>query len=109
MTALVAVLATLLVVAVVVLVGLAVAAVRRDLARRADEQVDLATRDRLMSSMYLERIVVTLTSGEGFSGLLADQDAESLLLRSAQSLPAGRAVDGELLIPRRDVQYVQRP
>jgi hypothetical protein len=105
-TALVAVLATLLTIAVVVLVGLAVAAARRDLTRRADEQVD---RDRLVASLYLERVVVTLHSGEGFTGLLADQDAESLLLRSAQALPAGRDVDGELLIPRRDVHYLQKP
>jgi hypothetical protein len=108
-TALVAVLATLLTTAGGVLVGLAVAAARRDLMRRADEQVDLATRDRLVASLYLERVVVTLHSGEGFTGLLADQDAESLLLRSAQALPAGRDVDGELLIPRRDVHYLQKP
>lgn len=111
MIALVAVLATLLLVALLGLVVCSVWVVRRGLTRTADEQVAATLADRLMDGLYVERVVVTLRSGEAFSGLLADKDDKSLLLRSAESLTSGKAVpvDGELLIPRADVLYVQQP
>ena len=59
----------------------------------------------------MEKVIVTLRSGEAFSGLLADMDEKTVLLHSAEAFGEGRKVpvDGELLIPRGDVLYFQRP
>lgn len=112
MTVLSAVLATLLVLAVATLVALAVGAARRELSRRADEQVDKALADRLLGALYVEKVLVTRNSGEAFLGVLADLDDRMLLLREAQAIDSDgqrRVVDGELLIPRADVAYIQKP
>lgn len=109
MIALVAVLATLLVVAVVVLAALGVIAARREIGKVADAQVDAATSNRLMDGLYVERVIVTLTNGEAFGGLLVDMDAHTINLRESFSLPGKTEVDGELLIPRADVSYIQKP
>jgi hypothetical protein len=111
-TVICAVLATLLALAVAVLVVLAVVASRRELMRRADEQVDASLADRLLGGVYAEKVMVTRSAGEAFLGVLADMDDRMLLLREAQAVGADgqrRSVDGELLIPRADVAYIQRP
>lgn len=61
-----------------------------------------------------KRVIVTTTDGQGFSGVLFDMDAEAVVLRETEALGvAARShpvpVDGELLILREDVAYIQVP
>jgi flagellar basal body-associated protein FliL len=65
--ALVAVLATLLLVAIVMLAAAVVVLSRRELSRKADDQVAEALQDRLMNGLYVERVVVTLRTAETFT------------------------------------------
>lgn len=111
MIALVAVLATLLLVAIATLAAGGIVVIRRELATKADQQVTEALQDRLLAGLYIEKVVVTLSSGETFTGLLADVDEKSLMLREAVALAGEQRmdVDGELLIPRADVLYLQKP
>lgn len=63
--------------------------------------------DRLRST-----VLVTLKSGETYQGALFDADAHSVVLRGTESLGSDGSrvsVDGELLILRGDVAYIQRP
>lgn len=68
----------------------------------------------LLATRRRKRTVVTLKTGESFSGVLFATDREALVLRSADALGIGEnrsnvAVDGEVLILRSDVAYVQLP
>lgn len=73
----------------------------------------LAAQDRLLRRRAKARIVVTMKSGSTFSGLLHEVDGRTVVLRNAQALdPAdgsGLIVDGELLLARPDIDYLQRP
>lgn len=56
------------------------------------------------------RVIVNLTTGTAFSGILWDQKGDLLVLRRAELLEAGVSptpVDGEVLIERARVEYVQ--
>lgn len=94
MTALAAVLGTL----VVLLVGYVAA-------------TEFRRSDRLLRNLYVNRVVVTLHSGEGFAGLLVDSDSLSLRFAQVEALTgsARTPVDGELIVPRGEVLYLQRP
>jgi hypothetical protein len=68
----------------------------------------------LVEELIVERIVVTLRGRNGeketaFAGLLASVDVKSLVLREAEALTTtGRKkVDGELLLPRAEIAYIQ--
>lgn len=73
----------------------------------------LRSTDLLIRRTERSKVVVELKSGETFTGLLAATDAKTITLRSASSLgPDGTrsvSIDGELLIPRGDVKFLQRP
>jgi hypothetical protein len=73
-----------------------------------DSQADELLRERLR-----ERFVVTLTQdGETFDGLLAHVDDRTVVLVDASALgPDGSRlpVDGELLLRRDAIAYLQRP
>lgn len=72
----------------------------------------MSQRDRLMRERLLERVVVTLTTGETFDGMLHAVDDKSLTLLQASAVNAeGHAVkaDGSVLIPRANVRYLQKP
>lgn len=78
----------------------------------AAARTDARAEDRLVGHQLAERLVVSMKSGDGFAGLLIDHDARTLKLREAMGISkAGERapVDGELLIPRAEVAYVQRP
>lgn len=64
--------------------------------------------ERLRSS-----VVVTLESGQSFSGVLWEWDDRVLVLRDAvaHDIPdqGSVGVDGELLLPSLNVAYLQRP
>lgn len=69
------------------------------------------SRDRLLNDRLRERFVVTLLDGASFDGLLWDVDEHHLVLRDARTVSAqgSAAVDGELILPRDGVAYLQRP
>lgn len=58
-------------------------------------------------------VIVTLRSGRGFRGVLFDADPDLLVLRNAEVVEPGASspvgVDGEVLIPRCEIEFVQRP
>lgn len=69
---------------------------------------------KLLRLRIRRRCIVTLKTGDAFSGVLYDADSEALVLREAEALGAGErrtnlVVDGEVLILRGDVSYVQLP
>lgn len=69
---------------------------------------------RLLRQRLRRQVIVTLKSGEAFSGVLFEVDAETIVLRNAQAPEAGPrgttiGVDGELLILRPDVAFMQLP
>ena len=68
-------------------------------------------RDRLLRQVHLQRIVVTLTSGETFDGLLADADDNSVRLVDVFAVDEKSrvSVDGEMYLPRANVSYMQNP
>lgn len=71
------------------------------------EAVGTILRDRVRSV-----VVVTLKTGEAYRGVLWDADHHALVLRNAHALAHGGeriVVDGELLVLRTDVAYMQRP
>lgn len=68
----------------------------------------------LLATRRRKRAVVTLKTGESFVGVLYSTDRDALVLRSAEALGIGEnrsnvAVDGEVLILRSDVAYLQLP
>ena len=68
---------------------------------------------RLIREHLRQRVIVTLKTGEAFGGVLFSADSEALVLRNAEVLDAtstdrqAQPVDGELLILRPDVSYLQ--
>lgn len=71
-------------------------------------------RSRILRSRVLERVVVTLKTGESFAGVLFAIDSRALVLRQATATGAGQRredlpLDGELIALLPDVAYIQRP
>jgi hypothetical protein len=71
-------------------------------------------RDRLLRERLCDKVVITLKTGPSFSGVLFKVDDRALILRDTQALgaaPGGDhlAVDGELVLFRTDIEYLQRP
>jgi len=71
-------------------------------------------RDRLLRERLCDKVVVTLKTGPSFSGVLFKVDDRTVILRDTQALEAGLngdhvAVDGELVLSRTDIDYLQRP
>jgi hypothetical protein len=59
-------------------------------------------------------VVVTLKTGQSFSGVLYSSDNKALVLRDTAAIGAGERatdlpVDGELIVLLPDVAYIQRP
>ena len=69
---------------------------------------------RLLRQRLRRRVIVTLKSGESFGGVLYEADTEAIVLRNAQAIGMGEkqsnlAVDGEVLLLRADVSFLQLP
>lgn len=86
------------------------------LARAAAAAIELAPGEadepsRIVRGLFREEIVATLKTGETFKGVLVAADAHALVLREAHQLAERGSVpvDGELLLPRADIRYLQRP
>jgi small nuclear ribonucleoprotein (snRNP)-like protein len=68
----------------------------------------------LIATRRHRRVLVTLKSGESFAGVLFEADHQALVLRQAEALGVGEnrtnvAVDGEVVILRPDVAFIQLP
>lgn len=70
-------------------------------------------RDRLLRRRMRETVVATMKTGAAFRGVLFEADGRSLVLRNAEALRPGDEslipVDGEVLLARSDVEFLQRP
>lgn len=69
---------------------------------------------RLLNQRLRHKVIVTLKDGASFSGVLYEADSEALVLRSAEALDSDPRsgpvpVDGEVLILRADVSFMQIP
>lgn len=74
----------------------------------------LDDRDQLMRERLRDEVIVTLKAGGVFRGVLFDADQRSVVLRNTVMLDEGNTasqmpVDGELVLARSDVHYLQRP
>lgn len=67
------------------------------------------SRPTILPERHDKQVVVTLKSELAFSGVLWQSDGESFVLRNAEALAGGDAmpVDGELVLLRGDVAYMQ--
>ncbi|MCA1572430.1 MAG: hypothetical protein LC798_19440 [Chloroflexi bacterium] len=70
-------------------------------------------RDRLLRRRLRATVVATLKSGAAFKGVLLEVDSRSVVLRNAEVWHSSNdgpvLVDGEVLLARSDVEYLQRP
>jgi hypothetical protein len=71
-------------------------------------------RDRLLRERLCDKVVITLKTGPSFSGVLFKVDDRAVILRDTQALGAAHngdhlVVDGELVLFRTDIEYLQRP
>lgn len=69
---------------------------------------------RLLRQRLRHRVIVNLKDSSAFSGVLYEADSEAVVLRDAAQLDAGPkrepvGVDGELLILRPDIAFIQLP
>lgn len=69
---------------------------------------------RILRQRKFKKVVVTLDTGEAFSGLLFDKDSEAIVLRSAGAIDTRADVqftpaDGELVLPWARIVTVQFP
>lgn len=71
----------------------------------------LLGRGSLLREHLRDRFVITLTSGETFSGLLWQDDACHVVFEDAKTLMDGRwvSVDGRLWLDRSRIAYMQCP
>lgn len=70
-------------------------------------------RSRLLAERLAQQVIVTLKSGDAFSGVLWDADDRVWVLRNAQALAAGKdgaalPLDGEVIVLSADVLHAQR-
>lgn len=73
-----------------------------------------STASGLLADRRRRQVLVTLKTGEAFSGVLFAVDREAIVLREAVAVAYGArsenvAVDGEALILRSDIAYLQLP
>lgn len=70
-------------------------------------------RNRIIRSHLRRAVVVTLKTGEGFHGVLFDADPEAIVIRNCAAVETSGSdrvpvpVDGELVVLRQDVAYLQ--
>lgn len=74
----------------------------------------LLTKERLLRQRTRSTVIATLKSGMAFRGVLFEVDSRSYVLRNTEAL--GRPgdgthipVDGEVIIDRADVEFLQKP
>lgn len=71
--------------------------------------------DRVMRGLLRDRFIITMTDGQAWDGLLMEVDDRSVVIREAVALTTEGATvtrtpaDGEVILPRGRVAYMQRP
>ena len=71
--------------------------------------------DRIMRGLIRYRFIVTMVDGQAFDGVVMEADDHSVVLRDAKALVTEGAqvkqvpADGEVVLPRARVAYMQRP
>jgi len=68
--------------------------------------------DRLLRQHLLDRYVVTVDAGETFTGLLADVDGRTVILRAVSVLikdGSESPVDGDVVLRRESISYMKKP
>lgn len=69
-----------------------------------------ADHPRVLRARAKKVVVVTLRSGATFRGVLVESDAEALVLKRTEALGDGTVpVDGELIVLRTEVDFIQAP
>lgn len=69
-------------------------------------------RDRILKARLKEQVLVTLVSGETFSGVFYDFDERALVLWGAEAVSGDGArtkADGVVLLMWSNVRFVQKP
>ena len=68
--------------------------------------------DRLLRRRLREPVIANMKTGIAFRGVLFEADGRSLVLRNAEAIRPGdetlTPVDGEVFLPRADVEFLQR-
>lgn len=69
---------------------------------------------RILNTRLRHKVIITLKDGSSFSGVLFDADRDAFVLRNAEAhdpnpRSAAVPVDGEVLVLRADVSYMQIP
>jgi hypothetical protein len=103
--------AVLIVVALVAL-GLLAAHFVPGISDRSEPTPTPSRQPDLIESRMRERVVVTLTSGEAFAGVLWEADERAWVLRSAEALGPDKRpipVDGELIFLTATIAYANKP
>lgn len=67
---------------------------------------------RILRDRVCRTVIVTLKTGHAFQGVLYQGDGDALVLRNTEALGVGErganvTVDGELLVLRPDVAFIQ--
>lgn len=71
-----------------------------------------AKAQRLIAERRAVKVIVTQDDGTAFEGVIADLDDGWLLLKEAEQIGPQNSrvgVDGDLLLPRERIQYIQKP
>lgn len=72
----------------------------------------MAKSDRIVRSLIRDRFVFTLLDDVTFEGVLLDSDERTFVLVDAAQIAADgsrKTVDGQLILDRTNVDYVQKP
>jgi small nuclear ribonucleoprotein (snRNP)-like protein len=68
---------------------------------------DGQTHDRIVAGIVRRQCIVTVKSGDSFRGVLTEADDRALVLTSVTILDDNVQFDGQLLLLRPDVAYIQ--
>lgn len=71
-----------------------------------------ADRDRLLTERLRDRFIITTVTGETFDGLLEDVDDKTVVMVNAgvmRDSGSTTPVEGELVIRRDSIAYMQKP
>ena len=70
-----------------------------------------SAKDQLLAAALRERFIVTMASDDTFDGLLLEVDDRNIVLGQASTITSGgtHPVDGQLVLRRDAIAYMQRP
>jgi small nuclear ribonucleoprotein (snRNP)-like protein len=79
--------------------------------RRLQSVVEAGPGLGVVADLVKATVVVSLKSGSAFRGVLFEADDRALVLKNAEKSEAGKLipVDGEVVVLRDDIDFLQRP